>query len=258
MNQEQINWTTDEKKLLQNEKLISEIMTIRSKEKPVKSKPIWQIFIESAGGVAIITFFLCGLVGSFLNSKIQQGLSKREFKQEMIKSSTQVYLQREKAFLEEQQKVTTDAMELLGTIIQASENFVMTRSKAFDLTMFDSLENKKKIESQVEKILFDFNKAYTNWNILWLKYSLLLDYYFSETEVKKSWEEIASAVDEFICWGQGITKENFDIMTLDKKVQEVTAKALSFGLIIGKARSTSAEKREANVMRYFNNYMNEK
>src|SRR5437764_6648982 len=95
-------WSTEEKQLLQHESFVAEILKRRAPSENNQQKPLWQRFLETTGGAAVITVLIGGIFGQIISSSIQSSLKEREFQQAWLKERGDQALVANKEYLEKE------------------------------------------------------------------------------------------------------------------------------------------------------------
>src|SRR5438128_3609410 len=105
--------TPEEERLLRHEWFIAEVARQRKSEPSpsAERKSSVRIFIESAGGAALISVLFTAVAGNWIVAHVQDRNRKRDLER-----------QAHKEYLDGRQKMVTEAYDLLGKCLAAAEN----------------------------------------------------------------------------------------------------------------------------------------
>lgn len=180
-------WSEGERELLQHEKFIAEVMKLRhSPGKESLPKPRWQIFLESAGGTALVTAIIGGIFGSYISSAIQlrdkeKELARVSYKERIVK----------------QQETVEQAYELIGSFLSASNDLIALTKPTFDIRRYSG-EEREKVRRQRDTIRLEYNKLLTRWQNKRLSVGLLMGYYYKgNSGVTNSWQNLQVSISGY-------------------------------------------------------------
>jgi hypothetical protein len=177
--------TDEEKHFLTQESLVTEALK-RRKLDSERPKPVWQRFLESPGGAAILTAVLVGTFTQFTTIMSQREATNRE-----------IILLTEKDYIEQQRELVTRAYELIGSSIASSQDVMSLATAEFDVNTVSG-KDKDALSKQISSILNRFNTAREQWNTEKGKLRLLLTYYNpNNPEVPAAWTATEDSVSEY-------------------------------------------------------------
>lgn len=155
-----------------------------------KQKPWWQVFLESTGGAALITVLVGGLiagaVGQWISNGYQRSMKERE-------TSLAVY----KEYLGQGKETVTQAYELIGNTIAATEDFMdITGSRYYQGKYdIDNPAEKKRVVDQAQEITGKFTNAKSNWRKESERLGLFISFHHdARPEVMTSWRQMQDSV----------------------------------------------------------------
>jgi hypothetical protein len=193
-------WNEKESELLHHDDFVSESLKRRMPSTNEQPKPWWQRFLESAGGVAVITVLLTGTLGQCITSRIQEGEKEREFQQAWIKARGDQALVAYKEYLDGEQEIVKRAYELIGSSVSASDNLISLTELDFNPFNPDyDREERKVIYDQRTAILDRFNDTSLKWNNQREQLGLLMQYYHKgDREIANSWHTAQESLSKYI------------------------------------------------------------
>lgn len=205
----QSEWTEDEKRLLRNERFVAEIDRIRNPS--VSSpKPTWQRLLESTGGSALITVLIGGIFGTIITAMFQSASKDRDFEQAWIKMRGDQAMIGYKDFLDKQRETAEKVFERVGKLVSASEDLISLSRP--DLTPRNDLSpiELKGILEERKRIKEKYRDAGTVWVNERDVMGMLVGYYFprkldagqsgadsSEGSVRHAWQAVKDAVARY-------------------------------------------------------------
>lgn len=203
-------WSTEEKQLLQHESFVSEILKRRAPSGNNEQKPLWQRFLETTGGAAVITVLIGGIFGQIISSSIQSSLKEREFQQAWLKERGDQALVANKEYLEKEQETMLRAYELIGACISASEDLISLTGSDFRESNYTGakLEDVKKTRA---KLLENYNSKDYEWRSSRERFKLLIGYYHSgHPTVVDAWNSSQEAITRYMTCAQKWFNEHPD------------------------------------------------
>jgi anti-sigma factor RsiW len=73
-------WSVEEERLLHHETFVAEVLEKRrARDSERRPNPVWQRFLESAGGAALVTVIFGSIAAGLINSLVQEKLREREW-----------------------------------------------------------------------------------------------------------------------------------------------------------------------------------
>ncbi len=209
------NFSRNHEVYLEHEEFIQSVLNTRDPKK--KEKRTWQIFLESAGGAALITVVIGGLFGAIISGSIQRSIDSRAFKNEM-----------NKALITEQLKTTREAVQLIGKLLVTSENVML--SQKWDFTRFPE-ENHEAVRRQQREFRDDYNRAIVNWHEERRSIGFLLSYYHNnQPEINEVWTDVQTELNTYIeCasnFAQGYVEQTAcdSVDNIERSLQELLKK----------------------------------
>ncbi|HVG35827.1 MAG TPA: hypothetical protein VM911_22435 [Pyrinomonadaceae bacterium] len=187
--------TEEQQKLLQQEAFISEILKIRElKERRDKNGGWFVRLLESAGGAALITVLVGGILGGLLNWRIQTNLRDREAAQAIQKTQGELALVAYKDFLDRRQETIKSVYELLGNSASASYALITITGPEFEHSKLPA-----EAEEQKTAIRDRFNVAVNEWRSRQDNLGALLSYYHEgRPDVVDSWNNTKSSLTAYM------------------------------------------------------------
>jgi hypothetical protein len=200
--------------LLFQEQVIAQVLAIRSPASPPRTSKSWkELIFETAGGVALITVLLGGIVGGAITTRIQSAQKENETEH----AEQQARLQREAATRERMDQIGLDAAkDLFGLMYEAvssSEDLLQLSTKAFaDRTL----------SRQRDNIRGRYNKAEQNWRSQHNVKGLMFVYYQrSIPGLPEGWGKAEGAVTKYLdCSGGWIEAHPFYTQGLEAGCSE--------------------------------------
>lgn len=191
-------WSTDEERLLRHESFVTELLKRRVPSESNQLKPLWQRFLETTGGAAIITVLIGGVFGQIISSSIQSSLKEREFQQAWLKARGDQALQANKEYLEKEQEIVLQVYGLIGGCVSASEDLISLTHSKFNEDNYQGakLKEVKKIRT---KIYENYNDKDYEWRSGRERFKLLIGYYHGgHPTVVDAWDSSQDAVTRYM------------------------------------------------------------
>lgn len=178
-------WSPDQESALQHERFISEVLRTR-KGQGHDAKPRWLQFLESAGGVALITVLFGSAGAAVLNSLVQQKLKEREL-------ARAVYQEQAK----QQQQTIVQVSELIARCVSTSEDLVELWTKAFDPSRFSG-QQRERIMAYRNDVRTKYNTVDSEWRAQNLKVGLSIGLLGRpEDNLAAAWKKVRDSVDDY-------------------------------------------------------------
>lgn len=161
-------------------------------------KPKWQRFLESAGGAALITVFVGGVLGQWITSTVQEGLKEREFRQAWMKTRGDQALLAYKEYSDQKQDLVRRVYELVGNCIAASDDLITLTGPEFKVDQLQGA-SRENTQKQIMLLQENYNKVSGQWRSDQEKLKLLIAYYYPDRpEVSGAWEETQASLTGFM------------------------------------------------------------
>lgn len=170
--------SSEEQHRLEHERLIAEVSALR-KALAEKSKPWWQIVLESAGGAALITVIFGGVLGGLVTGMYQ---------------SAQAKIQRESAAQKKLQELRfqaeTEALQLVSTTVAATEDLLQLSTKSF-------LQASKDQQDGIRKSFTLADATWRKQNTIVIRFKFHY-YYRDNPEVMMAWKQTRERVSSYV------------------------------------------------------------
>ncbi len=196
--------------------LIARILVLEKSQEqkptpPAPAKPAWQRFLESNGGAAFVTVLIGGVFGTLLSNNFQNRQQEREQKMKLYTLS-----------LNEQSKVSSSSMELLGETVHAASSLAETRGDAFVFDPSDAVAYKA-VSDQIKEIKLKFNAASELWSKKGLSQGFILGLNSSNhLLIEQKWRTIAKKVDEFLEYVHNMEMGEYNKKEVDQYILEIS------------------------------------
>lgn len=190
----------DKEELLEYEAFIKEVLARREGAgKGGQLKPVWQRFLETTGGTALITVLIGGIMGSIITGMIQISAKNREAQQARLMARYNQAQVSYKEYLDKELEIVNRAFDLIGSCISASDDLISVTHAEFDLENQANKENKNAIIEQQQGVVGKFNETDQKWRIEEHKIGLLMSYYHhNQTEVAAGWQHTQEEVGKYM------------------------------------------------------------
>lgn len=188
--------SVEQKKQLEHERFISEIVRIRTEHDQTSKNP-WLKFLSTTGGAALITVLIGGLLGTVLNFLIQSGLQKRELMQAREKSKSEIGIISFKDHLDRRQETVKNLYSLVGRCTAVSHSLLSTT--LIDTNQYSDKGVQKLVEEENEQVHKNFQETQEEWLSNRDSLGLLVSYYFEgNTNVTSGWKETKNSVTKYL------------------------------------------------------------
>lgn len=190
MKKEQSSKLSDEQEtMIAHESFMAEVLKYRQPLNPEgKAKPKWLLFLESAGGAALITLLIGGILGGIITAIVQEYQKDREFQQAWLKTRSEMELATAKEYRDRELEIVSQAYDLLGRCITVSDDLIYLTSPVFDPINYEDSLNVKK---QRLTMLTNYNNCVREWREKREKLKLLVSYYHQGyAEVVQAWQNV--------------------------------------------------------------------
>ena len=153
---------------------------------PITKPTAWQEFWKTNTATALVTVAATGIVGGIINGLAQQAITDRQFKNEIIQTANQHFLDTQRAMLDKRVNLARQISTLLGRIADSGNSLI------FSLRHPGAVEQRKVFGR-------DFEEARKQWerNRIGFKVELGL-YYPDEEEVRVNWSQVVAAVRVYL------------------------------------------------------------
>jgi hypothetical protein len=194
----EINWTSEEEKLLRQDALISEMIKRRSEDRPQEESERKVLrFLQSSGGTAVVTILLGSLLAPIVISIVQSRQTRND-----------QALTEYKQYLQLQQESVKETYDLVGRIVYAAQDLITLTKPTFDLKTLTG-QDQVEVEKQKREMLAKYNETIKEWRVKENIQGVLISYYFfSHPQVSQAWRSSEDRVNDFIACAQHI-HENF-------------------------------------------------
>ena len=169
-------------------------------------------FWNSATTATVITVLVGGVFVTYLSGSIQSAIQERQIQSEMaakerdlqhdiVTAVNTAQLELHKVTLEDQATSGREALDLVGSIVGHTQNYVTSRGPRFAYPEGDTAREQQvrsRIDEQIEAIRQAFNAEQTNWQTRHVGVGILLEYsYYNDPAVISAWKEVVAAVDDY-------------------------------------------------------------
>jgi hypothetical protein len=174
------------------------IAEISKRLRPEPAKPRWQKLLESAGGVALITVIIGGLLGQLISMYIQASLRDRDYEQTISKAQNDRDLADYTKFLDQGSETVKHVYGLVGTCVSASDDLIQVASDELNQEVLAPDERKKEVAQKLEKRK-KFNAADDKWREERDGLGLLMRYYHhNEDGVTVAWQGVQESTTSYM------------------------------------------------------------
>jgi hypothetical protein len=179
----------DQQSLLDYERFISEVLRRRGlSDTRGRGKGAWRLILESAGGAALITVLVGGVLGQWLSYSIQTRQKDREFQQSVMKMLGDQALISYSDYLHQEEEIVKRAYDLIGLCITAADDLVTSTTPEFAVKTRSATEQRLAIQRK-------YNVVDDQWRSERAKIDLLIMFYHRKhPEVVSQWDDVKSAV----------------------------------------------------------------
>jgi hypothetical protein len=193
---EHVSLTDEQKRSLQEEKYIAELLRIRGGQEDKKRTLVKTLF-ETAGGTALITVLLGGILGTILNSCIQINLKDREFQQSREQSKSELAVTQYKDYLEHRQEAIKSAYELVGRCASACYSLALRMSEDNNPRLYPTKQDL--LIKENDETYNSFLKVEDEWRSKRDSVALLVSYYYeTDGDVMHCWTETRDSVNKYL------------------------------------------------------------
>ena len=163
-----------------------------------KPKPAWQRFLESAGGAALVTVLVGGLLASLINAWVQAQLKARETNLAIVNARGDQALVAYKDYLEKEQEIVKHAYELIGNCIADAEDLIMITGSNFDDQSIDP-GTRNEARNQRIAVRQKFNATDQKWRSEREVLGYLMSYYHqSQSNIVVAWASVQNSVSMYM------------------------------------------------------------
>ena len=193
------SWTLQEEALLRSVRLLAEVDTIRGGKDRPASKPAWQRFLESAGGVALITVLLGGIAGGVITAQLEARQKERELAVERERAEEERKGVSHRQLLAARLTVVREAMDLVGRVLAAGEDLIVLTGPEWRLDAAGGEVARESTRRTKEELRVGWNSADAEWrarrHAVWL---LLAAYTSEDRDVVTAWRVAEEGIDLFL------------------------------------------------------------
>lgn len=163
-----------------------------------RQKPSWQRFLESAGGAALVTVIVGGILGSLINAWVQNQLKERETNLAIVKARGDQALVAYKEYLGQEQELIKHAYELIGNCIADSENLIVITGANFADENIDPASRKETRDQRIA-LRQKFNATDQKWRSEREVLGYLMSYYHqNQSNIVAAWEGVQNSVSIYM------------------------------------------------------------
>lgn len=178
-------WSQDEGLALQHERFIAEVLRTRKGQASDSKSKLLQ-FLESAGGVALITILFGSIGAAILNSLVQQKLKDRELARAAYEEQAK-----------QQQQTVIQVSELIAKSISAAEDLDELWAQAFDPSRFAG-QQRQRIMAYRNEVRTKYNSVDSDWRAQSLKVGLSIGLLGRpQDNLAAGWKKVQDAVDRY-------------------------------------------------------------
>lgn len=196
----EIQLTEEEKRILHNKQFLDLLSGKNNQDKP---KPKWIQFLETTGGVALITVIVGGIISQYIATGLQQGLKDREFQQQQqtkelefqqawLKARGDQALAAYQKYLEQEQITVEKAYDLISKCISSADDMIGANQSG-----------------RKEQARQTYNKTQEEWRLNREKLGFLMSYYHKGDEkVINQWQLAQNTVTTYMRCSQDAFSRN--------------------------------------------------
>lgn len=192
-------WSTDEERLLHIIDFAAEVRKhIQTDQKPPE-KAKWLNFLESAGGTALISVLLGGLLGQMISCSIQKSQKEREFQQSWMQARGNQALVAYSEYVKQEQEFVKNTFDQVGQSIAASQDLIDITTQKFDPNKFPKGVERTRVINQKAASRHAFNDANFKWRSSRDRTRLLMAFYHhGQPQVLAAWNQADSSVADLM------------------------------------------------------------
>lgn len=182
-------WSDEQQRLLDHERFQAEVQRLRREGGGSGGgKPAWQRFLESAGGAALVTVLLGGLLGNWIAGALEERRAGNERR----------YLTHEK-YLEQRLATIRPTLERIGHTVAAAEDLITITRPDFDPESYAEGPGRDATLAKRQEIREAYNEADSEWRREKENLGYLLAYYHpGGSGVAGAWGRLEAAVTGFV------------------------------------------------------------
>jgi len=192
MCEEPPEYSEEQKNFLSTDEFISAVLKKRNSDGPPSRL---RIFLESAGGAAIITVIIGAIATHLITNSFQLRQAERDFANRVIESFSANKVALLNKAIEDRSLTLNDSLKAVGNVISKAESRIDIDGPAFAVRVDDAAETVNK--AQKIEIRREFNSAWENWDTRKISLEVSIGL-FVDDESSESWRVLAHNVDEFI------------------------------------------------------------
>lgn len=201
-------------------------------------------FLQTAGGAALITVILGGIVGGILNGQIQQDLSRREHRQALQAARLDTQLLMDRNFLEAQTTATQQLLSSIGEYVSRIQSRAVTKGPEFKAGVNTTSEQKEKLDAQRDAALQAYNSALEAWVAkVHSSEFILRHYYDNDQDVISAWQKVLDKVDAYSEFASNLKTERFTRDCWKPPEDQVTAAVSGLSDAMSQTRSRIFDER---------------
>jgi hypothetical protein len=163
-------------------------------------KALWQRFLESSGGAALVTVLIGGCFGQYISCSIQRHQKDREFAQGILKAQSDQDILTHSEYLRQELEIVKQVHDLIGSCIAASEDLIALTGREFviDPEKYDK-EELEHLRSQRKSMVDNYNLRTTQWRAEHERLGLLMNYYHrGKADLDQPWSDLEQSVTKYI------------------------------------------------------------
>lgn len=211
---------------------------------PKTSKPLLDL-LSSAGGTALVTVLLGGVVAQMISCDAQRRNQQREFNNGWLKARGDQALTARKEFVDGKHNSLDEILRTIGEVSAASEELIDITQPDFAIGSYKSKADIDKVVSEQTRVTTRFEKAEASWTPAQQRFSFEVAYYSrGNRDVLKSWGKLRDSVNAlrkcasgiYIQWhkaGRGLATYRYNPDYCNAQQGEVDANAADLGQNFG-------------------------
>jgi hypothetical protein len=204
-------------------------------------------FLGSAGGTALLTVLLGGVVAQMISCDSQRRSQQREFNNGWLKARGDQALTARKEFVDGRRNSLDEILRTIGEMDAASEELVDITQPAFAMSGYkrDAKVDIKAVVAEQTRVTTRFSKAESAWAPAQQRFAFQIAYYgLGNANVLKDWGSLQDSVNQlrkcasgiYILWhmaGRGLATYKYDPNYCKDQQSRVDANAAALGRSFG-------------------------
>jgi hypothetical protein len=214
-------------------------VTQKSLSTPAKS-PLLD-FVTSAGGTALVTVLLGGVVAQLVSCDAQRRSQERDFNNSWLKSRGDQALVARKEFVDSRRASLDEILRTIGDVCAASKELIDITQPSFLAGAYKNKSALTLILAEQTRVANEFTKAELAWEPSQQRFSFLVAYFArGDKQSVEAWNKLRLRVNEarkcsssiYIRWhmaGRGIGTYTYNPQYCEAQQALVTSSAELFG-----------------------------